>query len=43
VALAVLATVVGTLMATWLHQKTGPFIVIAAATGFLVSLLRRRS
>jgi zinc transport system permease protein len=42
VALAVLATVVGTSIATWLHQETGPFIVIVAACGFLVSLLRRQ-
>jgi ABC-type Mn2+/Zn2+ transport system permease subunit len=42
VALAVLATVVGTLVAAWLHQETGPFIVIVAACGFLVSLPRRQ-
>jgi zinc transport system permease protein len=41
VALAVLATVVGTSMGARLGQETGPFIVLVAACGFLISLLRR--
>jgi ABC-type Mn2+/Zn2+ transport system permease subunit len=41
VVLAVLATVVGASIATALGQETGPFIVIIAACGFLISLLRR--
>jgi zinc transport system permease protein len=41
VALAVLATVVGTSIGAWLGQETGPFIVLVAACGFLISLLRR--
>lgn len=39
VVLAVVATVAGTSIAAWLHQETGPYIVIAAASGFIVSLL----
>jgi zinc transport system permease protein len=42
VTLAVVATVAGTSIAAWLHQETGPCIVIVAACGFLVSLLRRQ-
>lgn len=41
VGLAVVATGLGTWMAAWLHRDTGPLIVIAATTAFLVSLLRR--
>jgi ABC-type Mn2+/Zn2+ transport system permease subunit len=41
VTLAVVATVAGTSIAGWLHQETGPCIVIVAACLFLVSLLRR--
>jgi zinc transport system permease protein len=41
VVLAVLATVIGASIATALGQETGPFIVIIAACGFLISLLRR--
>jgi zinc transport system permease protein len=41
VALAALATEVGTPIATALGRETGPFIVIAAAFGFAISLLRR--
>jgi ABC-type Mn2+/Zn2+ transport system permease subunit len=38
---AVVATVVGTWMAEWLHRETGPLIVTAAASAFVVSLVRR--
>jgi ABC-type Mn2+/Zn2+ transport system permease subunit len=41
VALAVVATVADTSIAVCIHQETGPCIVIVAARGFLVSLLRR--
>lgn len=39
---AVLATIVGTWLAGWLHRETGPFIVIVAAAAFFFSLLLRR-
>jgi ABC-type Mn2+/Zn2+ transport system permease subunit len=42
VGFAVLATLLGTSMAAWLHAETGPFIVLVAACGFLLSLMRRR-
>jgi ABC-type Mn2+/Zn2+ transport system permease subunit len=41
VLVAVVATVVGTWMAEWLHRETGPLIVTAAASAFVVSLVRR--
>jgi ABC-type Mn2+/Zn2+ transport system permease subunit len=41
VAAAVLATVVGTLIADRLHRPTGPVIISVAAAFFLLSLLRR--
>ncbi len=34
VALAALATTIGTLIASWLQQETGPIIVLVAAGGF---------
>jgi ABC-type Mn2+/Zn2+ transport system permease subunit len=40
-ALAVGATLIGSALAAWLHQETGPLIVIIATLGFLASLLRR--
>ena len=40
---AVAATVAGTIVASSLHQQTGPVIVSAAAILFVLSLLRRRS
>ena len=43
VALAVLATVSGIWIAGWFQRETGPLIVIVAAVGFLLSLLRRRA
>ena len=39
VALAVLATTIGSLIASWLQQETGPIIVLVAVGGFLLSLL----
>jgi ABC-type Mn2+/Zn2+ transport system permease subunit len=39
--IAVVATVAGTWLASWLHRETGPLIVIAAAACFLLSFLRR--
>jgi ABC-type Mn2+/Zn2+ transport system permease subunit len=41
VLLAVVATVLGTLVATHLHRETGPVIVAVAAGCFLLSLFRR--
>ena len=41
VSIAILATVAGTWLASWLHRETGPLIVICAATCFLLSFLRR--
>jgi ABC-type Mn2+/Zn2+ transport system permease subunit len=41
VAVAVLATVTGTLLASWLQRDTGPLIVTVAAGCFLLSLIRR--
>lgn len=41
VAVAVVATVLGTWTAAWLHRETGPLIVTVAAGAFLVSLLRQ--
>jgi manganese transport system permease protein len=41
VGIAVVATVAGTWLASWLHRATGPFIVIVAAACFLLSFLRR--
>lgn len=41
VAIAVIATAAGTLLAPRLHRETGPLIVIAAAACFLLSFLRR--
>ena len=38
---AMVATVVGSWMAAWLHRETGPLIVTVAASAFVVSLLRR--
>jgi ABC-type Mn2+/Zn2+ transport system permease subunit len=43
VALALVATVIGTSIAAWPHQETGPLIVIVAASGFPASLLRRQA
>ncbi len=43
VALAALATTIGTLIASWLQQETGPIIVLVAAGGFLLSLLVPRA
>jgi ABC-type Mn2+/Zn2+ transport system permease subunit len=43
VALAALATVIGTVLAAWLQQQTGPVIVLVAAGGFLLSLLVPRA
>jgi ABC-type Mn2+/Zn2+ transport system permease subunit len=40
--IAVFATVVGTVLATALHQGTGPVIVIVASLCFLISLATRR-
>lgn len=40
---AVVSTVTGSSAAAWLHRETGPFIVLAATTCFLVSLAWRRS
>jgi energy-coupling factor transporter ATP-binding protein EcfA2 len=40
---AVVSTVAGSSVAAWLHRETGPFIVLAATAGFLVSLAWRRS
>src|SRR5438445_5927334 len=42
-ALAGLATTIGTLIASWLQQETGPIIVLVAAGGFLLSLLVPRA
>jgi len=39
--IAVVATLAGTWLASWLNRETGPFIVIAAAVCFLLSFLRR--
>lgn len=41
VALAVSATIGGTVLAAWLHQQSGPLIVLVAAAFFSLSLLRR--
>lgn len=41
--LAVLATVAGSYLASWLHRETGPIIVTIAAAGFLVALVRRQA
>lgn len=41
VSVAVVATVAGTWLASWLHRETGPLIVIVAAGCFLLSFLRR--
>jgi ABC-type Mn2+/Zn2+ transport system permease subunit len=38
---AVLATVVGVTIASWLNQETGPIIVLVAAAGFATSLFKR--
>jgi zinc transport system permease protein len=43
VAIAVVATLLGSGMASWLHRETGPLIVTVAAGAFLLSLLRRPS
>jgi zinc transport system permease protein len=43
VAVAVIATGVGTRLAACLHRETGPLIVMVATAAFLLSLLRRRS
>jgi len=43
VAFAALATTIGTLIASWLQQETGPIIVLVAAGGFLLSLLVPRA
>ncbi len=42
VVVAVLATIVGSYLATWLHRETGPIIVTVAAACFVVSLVRLR-
>jgi ABC-type Mn2+/Zn2+ transport system permease subunit len=42
VGLAVLATVVGAGVAAWAHLESGPVIVLVAAAGFLLTLLRPR-
>ena len=39
--LAVCATLIGSAIAAWLGQETGPLIVLVAAVGFMASLLRR--
>jgi ABC-type Mn2+/Zn2+ transport system permease subunit len=39
---AVVATVSGSWLAARLHRETGPFIVVVAASGFLLSLAWRR-
>jgi ABC-type Mn2+/Zn2+ transport system permease subunit len=41
VSIAVVATVAGTWLASWLHRETGPLIVVVAAACFLLSFLRR--
>jgi len=41
VALSVASTLAGAGLASWLHQQSGPLIVIVAATLFLLSFLRR--
>jgi ABC-type Mn2+/Zn2+ transport system permease subunit len=41
-AVALIATLVGTALATQLHRQTGPFIVTTAGAIFLLSLLYRR-
>lgn len=43
VTFAILATLLGVGIASWLHQETGPLIVLVAASGFLISLLHRQS
>jgi ABC-type Mn2+/Zn2+ transport system permease subunit len=43
VAIALLATVSGIALASWLHRETGPLIVMIAVAVFLVGLLRRRA
>ena len=43
VAIALLATLVGIAIASWLQRETGPLIVLVAATGFVISLACRRS
>ena len=40
VSVAVLATVVGSYLAAWLHEETGPLIVTVASVCFILSLLR---
>jgi ABC-type Mn2+/Zn2+ transport system permease subunit len=41
--LAVIATVTGTWLASWLHRETGPLIVTVAAAGFVLALIWPRS
>jgi len=43
VLVAVIATVTGSYLATWLHRDSGPLIVTMAAVCFVASLLRRGS
>jgi ABC-type Mn2+/Zn2+ transport system permease subunit len=43
IGLSVLATVLGTSIASWFHLETGPLIVTIAAATFLVSLVHRPS
>jgi ABC-type Mn2+/Zn2+ transport system permease subunit len=38
--IAIAVTVLGSVVAAWLHRPTGPIIVILAACGFVLSLLR---
>jgi ABC-type Mn2+/Zn2+ transport system permease subunit len=40
VGFSIFATVLGSLIASWVHRETGPLIVTVAATVFLLSLLR---
>jgi ABC-type Mn2+/Zn2+ transport system permease subunit len=40
---AVAATVMGTVLATWVHKETGPLVVTVAAGLFLLSLSYSRS
>jgi ABC-type Mn2+/Zn2+ transport system permease subunit len=42
VAIAVVATVAGTLIAPSIHRETGPVVIIIAALGFFASLMVRR-
>jgi ABC-type Mn2+/Zn2+ transport system permease subunit len=41
--IAVAATVIGSLLAVWLHRETGPMIVTTATVGFLLTFLSHRS